>query len=152
MDWIFSYSIKKYDLHNAIHYLRRLDWDCKLNVDVGDRVYLYSSAPEQTIYYRCRVVEAYKRVTTIDDSMFGGNPAGTPFIGCELELELEFADPGMTYKELLAHGLKPGVLTKRKITDLNLQKYIDTYVSNKDHLIDSDTFVVDEVYLQSEEK
>ena len=146
MDWIFSYNINKFDLHNAIHVLRELDWDCKVNVEVGDNVYLYSSAPEQTIYYRCIVTETNKLFTTIDDSPFGGNPVGTPFKGCSLKLDLEFADPGITYKNLLDHGLKPGVLTKRKITDSRLASFIDDYVTDTNNLIDSNSFVINKVY------
>ena len=129
MDWIFSCNPNKYDLHRAIHDLETIDWTCKFNVEVGDRVYLYSSAPEKAIFYRCVVVKANKTVSTVDDSMYGGAglASGTLFKGCELKLEQEYAKPGITYDELLKHGLKPGVLAKRKILEPKLKDFLDNY-------------------------
>lgn len=141
MDWIFSYNESDFNLDDAIHDLKVLDWSCKVNVEIGDRVYLYASAPTQAIKYRCTVEKVGKTHTTIDDSKYKGNPPGTPIECCELKLELEFEEPGIPYEELLKHGLKPGTLTKRKITDTELLNYLNEYASDENHLRNLDEYV-----------
>lgn len=139
--WIFSYNIEYYDLHAAIHELPSIDWgtDDSLSrnkVKENDVIYLYSSRPEQTIYYRCRVITANKTETTVDDTVYGGHPAGTEMNCVELEVECEYTGDGITYKELLSHGLKRGALTKRRIKDPELIAFLHEYESNPDNIVE----------------
>ena len=136
--WIFSYN-QSFDIHWAMSLLPSIDWDVrnkavKGKVKKGDVVYLYGAAPEQAIKYRCRVVEADKTETTVDDSEFGGNPAGTPCDCVELELECTYEDDGIPYKALLEHGLKKGVLTKRRIEDPDLFAFLREYDADDNHI------------------
>lgn len=152
--WIFSYNIKYYDLHRAIHELPRIDWatDDTLSrnrIKKGDIIYLYSGRPEQAVYYRCRAVEVDKPETTIDDTAYGGNPAGTKINCAELEIECEFADDGITYKELIEHGLKPGALTKRKITDAGLLEFIQKYEDAEGHVLEPTWYIPTDSVLQN---
>ena len=135
--WIFSYN-KSFALHWAMSMLPSIDWDVRNRAVLGkvkenDIVYLYGAAPEQEITYRCRVIKAGKTHTTVDDSAFGGNPAGTPCDCVELEMECRYED-GIPYKELLEHGLKKGVLTKRRIDNPDLVAFLREYDADENHI------------------
>ena len=135
MKWIFSYSIKSFALDAAIHELKSIDWsiDNKI-IEKGDEIYLYSGAPEKRIRYKCIVANSDKEESTVDDSAYGGNPAGTPGRWAEIVLEKEFVEPGITYGNLLEHGLKSGTLTKRKITHPDLLQYITEFEQNENNV------------------
>ena len=136
--WIFSYN-SKFDVDDAMHMLPGIDWDVSHTVTRGkirenDVVYLYSSRPEQAIKYRCKVIKANKKQSTIDDSMFGGNPAGNLGDWAELELECEYKEPGIEYKYLLEHGLKNGSLSKRNVNNASLVRFLQEYDADVDNI------------------
>lgn len=135
MKWIFSYRTSIYDLDNAIKELDSIDWDIQnFKVEVGDEVYLYSASPEQAIFYKCVVVETGMEETTSDDEPYGGNAPGLPGRFAKLVLDTEFVLPGITYKELLEHGVKWGPLTKRKIVEPELIAFLEEFENNPDNI------------------
>ena len=116
MEWIFPARLS-FDLHRAFRHYTELDWECTNNVNVGDFVYIYIGSPENAIRYKCEVISTDKNVTTIDDTPFGGSPAGTLLSGIvTLKLLERYSEPGITLKELRANGINSRFSMQSKIT------------------------------------
>ena len=116
MEWIFPARLS-FDIHRAFRHYIELDWECTNKVNVGDYVYIYIGAPEKAIRYKCEVIKTDKDVTTIDDTPFGGSPAGTYLAGiATLKLLERYSEPGITLIELRANGINPHFSMQSKIT------------------------------------
>ena len=105
--WIFPCNLNDYDIHGAIADLESIDWRTNnYKVQTGDIIYLYISAPESAIKYKCRVIEANKQYSTVDDTAYGGNPAGTVGQWAEIKCIFKFPEPGVTLAEMRKNGIK----------------------------------------------
>lgn len=138
MDWIFPARLS-FDIHRAFRHYTELDWECSNKVNVGDFVFIYIGAPEKAIRYKCEVINTSKSVTTIDDTPFGGSPAGTYFGGiATLKLLERYSEPGITLEELRAHGINSRFSMQSKITVPNIALgYINERATE---LLDSNDF------------
>lgn len=74
--WLVASSLRTFDVDAAFEALGVIDWSetASANIDVGDTVYLYRTAPVSSITHECRVVERgipFDQV--IDDRQFWGD-------------------------------------------------------------------------------
>ena len=107
MEWVFPCRLEDFNVHEAFRHQLRLNWECYNKVDPGDIVYIYTDAPESAIRYKCQVLDIDIPYSTIDDSEYGGSPAGTPSNWVEIELLESYPSPGITLQELREHGINP---------------------------------------------
>ena len=108
MNWIFPCNPKKFNIHKAFRECSRLDWRMsRYSVRKGDFVFIYVSEPEAAIRYKCRVVEADKKNTSFDETIYGGDKAWASGRWMELELVQVFPEPGITLEDLRDSGLDP---------------------------------------------
>ncbi|MCR4950702.1 MAG: HNH endonuclease [Solobacterium sp.] len=105
-DWIFPCNPKDYDIDRAYRDLDYVEWGChNLKLDVGDYVYIYVTRPVAAIRYKCIVTHSYRGYTTIDDSEYGGNPAGVKENVVELKFLVEYLGVGITLDTIREHGV-----------------------------------------------
>ncbi|MEG1929322.1 MAG: hypothetical protein RR090_12030, partial [Niameybacter sp.] len=69
-EWVTICNPKKYDVIGAFKQLDVIEWKQSTNVEVGDVVYIYISAPYKEIKYKCKVTKVDLNEGVIDDSEF----------------------------------------------------------------------------------
>ena len=110
--WLISANHNKYDYESAFQKWGFIDWkQGNYSYQVNDIVYIYASAPFQTIKYKTQVVEIDKtRNDIVDDSQFWKDRTKyeESLQGRFMELKLieEFASDERHLKNLIENGLK----------------------------------------------
>lgn len=130
-EWIFPCNPKYYDIDGAMHELKRIDWFSKNKVNRNDTVYIYVGGNIKAIRYKCHVVNAEKHETTIDDSEFGGAGAGIDAKCVELECDMEYPEPGISYYDLKEHGLQ-GAIRSSITVSRALHDYIISFKNTEE--------------------
>lgn len=73
--WLISSNSRKYDIEAAFDTTKVITWGLTVSLNVGDIVYVYVSAPESRIKYRCIV----DKVNVAIDDRLGAEFWITPF-------------------------------------------------------------------------
>lgn len=105
MSWIFPCNELYFDIHGAFENMEYLDWDIhNINVEIGDYVYIYVSAPEKAIRFKCVVTDVsdYKK---IDDSAYGGNPVGYRANQATIQFLEMYTEPGIELSVMKELGI-----------------------------------------------
>ena len=119
MYYIVPCNLKYYDVFNAFHSLKKLDWKQRSkNVKIGDIVYVYVSSPVCEICFKCIVRAINKPVSTIDDSAFYNDSNVFENFGRYMELEmLEQYEKKLPMSLLHSFGIKGNIFSVRAISD-----------------------------------
>lgn len=105
MSWIFPCNKEYFDIDGAFKNMEYLNWDIQNHkVEVGDYVYIYVSAPESAIRYKC-VVTDLSDTKTIDDSAYGGRPTGCRANQATLKFLYTYTGPGIELSDMRELGI-----------------------------------------------
>ncbi len=130
--WIIPANPKIYNIREALHDLKLIDWRQYYNFEVGDIVYIYSSRPESRIIYKMKVTDinltADKSVADrrywIDPSAFDVSLNNNRFI--RLKPIAENETDLLTLVDLYEHGLRGAPQGAIKLKEPLLSYVIDT--------------------------
>lgn len=136
--WIFPVNANQkagyyFDVDRAFEELTTIFWGQNTAVDVGDIVYLYKSAPVQTIVWKCKVlaVNVDPRGVDIDDSAFEyGKRAIVPNLYVKITALCKYygeARDKLSYAELRKNGLNTTMQGALKVNP-QLLAYINSVV------------------------
>ena len=112
-EWILSSNPKNFRTDDAFHERETLEWYQNrqiINMQIGDHVYIYISAPVKELHWKCLVTAVKRMNSTIDDTKYYNYDVSDavfegPFI--ELKVIYEFSFPELvSYQNLQKHGLK----------------------------------------------
>ena len=109
--WIIPANLESYDLYGAFKNFNSLDWGYSKstkNIKVGDIVYIYVSAPESCIRYKCKVTKINIDYLEIDDTKFCKNYINKPPF-FEIKKIKEICSGDIPLKKLREHGIKRNI-------------------------------------------
>ena len=108
---IIPAKLSDYELHEAFKNFDSLDWHCPQstkNIKVGDIVYIYVSAPESCIRYKCEVTKINIHCLEIDDTRFCKRELNKPpFFEIKKINEIPFGK--ITLENLRKYGIKKNI-------------------------------------------
>ena len=127
-EWIIQCNLREYDVAGAFNKLHRLDWKQSTNIEKGDVVYIYNSAPESAIRYKCLVNRVEMEEPDIDDSEFVKDGKNFESYGRYMELELleKYNTSELSREKLQANGLR-SIQGPSRVTE-ELSSYLVTVV------------------------
>ena len=110
-EWIVSYNPGLYLLDEAFRDLGNIEWHIgRYSISLGDILYIYVGRTDKAIRYKCIVVSEKRNITTIDDSLYGGNGIGfEPYPCVEVKPIGYYPGDGIKYEDLQKHGLKGSI-------------------------------------------
>ncbi len=125
MEWILPCNPKKYRIKDALSEQQIIDWrqtNNTKNIQIGDIVYIYLSAPVSAIAYKGAVLKAGKKEPTLDDSGYS-IPPGFAISGTCMEIAAfrAYTVDGLDYGSLKENGLTSSlqcpVTVKKQLSD-----------------------------------
>ena len=128
-EWAVSCNLKYYDVYGAFETLKILNWkQTSQKMEIGDIVYIYISAPEMEIRFKCRVNKTNLPTIEIDDSKFILSENNFEAFPRHMELELleKYPTGTITKEDLHNHGLKGNIMRPRRL-DGELLEYIRSF-------------------------
>lgn len=132
-EWLIPCNEKYFRVEDAFKSLKVIDWrqtNNTKNVQVGDFIYIYISAPKAKIAYKGAVLAVNKQVSTYDDSAFSipeGSYSEPPFM--EVALFREFTIDGLDRESLKENGFPSNLMGATKVKD-----ELGNYLHSKDRL------------------
>ena len=107
-EWLIAGNPKKYNVVEAFHKLKKIDWVQNANMEAGDIVYIYVSGDVKAIQFKCRANKVNIETPDIDDHEFdvSGQFDGSAGRYMELEMIEEFIGDAYKREELMKHGFK----------------------------------------------
>lgn len=89
-EWILPYNErgKAFRVNDALRNLDKIEWVQNINltnINIGDIVYMYETAPVKAIRWKCKVTDVWREDSIIDDSEYSGS--GMTYDGPFIELE-----------------------------------------------------------------
>lgn len=149
--WLISANPKMYDHSLSFEHFRHVDWrQGKTKFNIGDIIFIYSTAPIQKIMYKCRVTRIHLLFTEIrDDKEYWINieeyykSLNGYFMRLELISQVE--NPSLHLKLLLNNGLNVAPQGPQKMSS-KLLEYVNRHF-NDNNIEDmySDTLKEEEV-------
>ena len=148
-EWIISCDPNRYKIDDALHILRKIDWQQSRNICIGDSVYIYVNRPIAAIKYVCKVNKVDLIKAGIDDSFFCLNDTDFNHSARYMELELihQCDSKGLSLKQLQDNGMKGHIQGPRKVVS-ELKKYIDSVVEFENLCIKADVL---DTYMKAQE-
>ena len=120
MGWIIPANLKYYDVFGELKRFDVIEWRQRLkNVCEGDAVYIYLSALQRYIAFKCIVEKANIRrdICEIDDSnYFRGDSLKAVPLYMRLRPKKEYASEEITGKTMRDAGI-PRILSQRQVND-----------------------------------
>lgn len=106
MQWLIPSNPKFYDSSRKLHDNGYIQWSQKINVHVGDIIYIYESAVNKFVRFKCVVtrVDIPREQVENDNQYYVGDNHGTSEYAYEFHLQAELDKP-ITLSELETHGM-----------------------------------------------
>ena len=104
--WVITCNTTYYDVVGAFNAFESINWKQRVDIQVGDTVYIYVGKPIGAIKYETRAVQVDLANATIDDSEYitvSNHECYDRYM--ELQLVKEFDEDLLPYKVLKEHGL-----------------------------------------------
>ncbi len=107
-EWIIPGNPRAYNVVDAFHELKKINWKQSTNIAAGDIVYIYLSGDIRALRFKCRATKVNLEVPDINDQKFdvSGKYDGHEGRYMELEMLEEFEGSEYTREELLNHGFQ----------------------------------------------
>jgi len=116
-EWFVPCNVKMYDIFGAFSEFKRINWGQTTNVQAGDVVYIYLTAPYKSIQFKCRVnkVNLKEEDAVIDDTKYDLTRQGSASYGRYMELEIlgKYASSLLSLPRLNVNGLSQVRSTQR---------------------------------------
>ena len=129
--WLFIANPFHFRIHDFIHDYGFVEYLQKNNVQVGDTVYLYITAPYKRVEYKMIVekvnISAYE---AFDDRAYSLINKSTTSSDSEKAVRLKYVDriqcDDLCYSKLRQHGLNVSVQTNRRLNN-EVAEYIEGF-------------------------
>ena len=149
-EWIISCDPNRYKIDDALHILRKIDWQQCRNICVGDSGYIYVNRPIAAIKYICKVNKVDLIKVEIDDSIFCLN--NTDFNHSDRYMEVELIhhcdSKGLSLKQLQDNGMNGHIQGPRKVVG-ELKKYIDRVIKFENYSVKAELL---DAYMKDQEQ
>lgn len=134
--WIVPSNTEKFNLDELLKDHDTVSWRSMNKFEVGDVVFIYTSAPVMRITYRMVVTKINVSKPDFDETPYWGEKYQRTKKGkySRSIFQLVYAiseNNDLTYKSLVAHGLRGGIQSNRTVSDSLLQHIIDAAEKNK---------------------
>ena len=131
MNWVFIASLNRFRIHDFIRDYGFIEYVRKNNVQDGDIVYLYITAPYKRIEYKMIVENAnVSSHDAFDERSYSLLKKPTTLMESDKVIHLKFIDRVQTdelsYNKLREHGFKTTMQTNRKLNEETVQ-YIESF-------------------------
>lgn len=129
--WLFIANPYHFRIHDFIRDYGFVEYLQKNNVQVGDTVYLYITAPFKRVEYKM-IVEKVNIASNeaFDDRAYSLLNKPTTLLDSEKAVRLKYVDrvqcDDLSYSKLRQHGLKVSVQTNRRLND-EVSDYIENF-------------------------
>lgn len=126
--WIISADEKVYDHRLAFQTWGYVDWGVRVNMSIGDIVYIYFRTPISKIRYRTEVVKTnikFDEITENEDFWLQGNQRSINSKFVRLKLIGTVDDDNLSYAKLKQYGVKSTLQAAYNIKNSELVKYIE---------------------------
>ncbi len=131
--WIFPSNNDAYKVIEAFEQLKVIDWRKRVNLSVGDTVYIYCTKPYQRIMFVTSVVKVNIPYSeTIDDKAFWTSEYradNKKYTFARLKLVRKIDTELLSLTNLLVNGLSSAPRSALRVND-SLRAYIDSVLDN----------------------
>lgn len=137
--WIFPSNNHDYNVIRAFQELLEIDWRQRVDLKIGDIIYIYCTKPYQRIMFKTVVTKLnIAHTDTIDDTAYWSNDFSAEnyqYNFARLKLVKAFDTGLLSLSNLMAHGLKSAPQSALRAID-SLCTYIDNIVDNISSMYD----------------
>ncbi len=127
--WLFPSDLEYYNIYGAFEKYNELYWRQNLNnINVGDRVFIYTGKPESKISFYCEVLEVnatQEQTTAINNSEFYLKDESIQECYVKLKLLKRIYDYRFNLKQLARHGMKGRIQSQQEIKGSALEFILD---------------------------
>ena len=129
--WLFIANPNQFRIHDFIRDYGFVEYLQKNNVQVGDTIYLYITAPFKRVEYKMIVEKVnISAKDAFDDRSYSLLNRSTTILDSDKVVHLKFIDriqcDDLCYSKLRQHGLNVSVQTNRRLND-EVSNYIESF-------------------------